>query len=1692
MKLSYLKKNKKKIVGVMMAMIVAISSATSVAPVFADDADLQVPILEAEEGVQTNEDVGGGESPGNSENTPETEITTEKETEEQLPEVKEEENKSEDVQQEEDQELAEAAFNLISLQSITLSGDYTDGKYEGTGAGRNGAIVLNVTIAENKITEIEVVSQSETANLWEKAKALFDTIIEANSTAVDGVTGATYSSNGIKGAVNDALSKAIKDETKVFEKGSGSKSNPYIIKTDNQLQRFADKVNEKNDYEGKYIALSSNIELSGEWTPIGTKDAPFAGQFSGEGNTIDGLTIKNSNQYAGLFGYLGNGAEISDIKLTNVHISEEAKAVYAGGIVGMTGENITIDNCAVSGSVFSNTTADNASSYAGGVAGNLSASSIVSNVCTDVTVTAYAEKALSYAGGITGISGNKCILLNAASQGTIIAESDGENKNTVAGGVSGMLAGTAYNVFSRCTVSAENSVESKKFIGGISGVITPNTALINGYYNSSITKPYMLFVPTISGYVADHIVVMDDVAFDSADFVATMNDGLLNAKISTAASKVAAASNANMGDLLSAVNNVEGVYAWKLDGGIKLSDEKFIDDTIDTSIFERGSGTENNPYIIKTEAQLRNFALSVTDTVSYKGIYIALDGDIDVSSAVWLPIGLGHSDFLGTFDGKGYKITGMHIGEKGNPYQEPSGDSTDKTKMTTYYGLFGVIGENAVIKNLGIEDAVISAEKEFSLYAGLLAAVTDKAYIDSCYAEGYVYSKINNKSGNAWAGGLVGMTIKGGVINSWTDAEVYCEAVGGLAESGSFIGMSNRTVVANCLALGLAGGKASRENGNEGMPAVSSFIGVNGGKMANCYSMGDMKADSFSTYVGAVSGWATGIARQFISYYNADAIQNSNGIVNNPVISVGFMVSAGVNDEGEPYDGTYNVGIESKAKTFLQSQAFAELLNSNFSAFPLDIVSGKSSNTDDKDGQNAMGLPSFMKLKSWQLVGSDVLPIGEPVLTTYKDMNPIFEPDTLEVVDGTYYGRAKGPSGQYIYVQMTVKNKRMTEISVTSHNEGEALDAVSHEVITGVLESQSYAQSGSDSTLVKALKSAIAVAAQKAAIRDLTNYGNASDSIFASGSGTEKNPYLISTANQLKAFAESINADEHYEGKYIKLTSDISLQGMSWIPAGGSGAYGFRGTFDGNNKVISNMTIGSEANPEMYCKSVGLFANLEAAVVKNLGMEKAQIYHRYLGDSIAYAGILSGYYIQNSGDHGSIDFCYAKGTVNSYSAKQNDAAGLIGNINKGIIANSYVDVTVNSQSRDGYSYAGGICGLPNRSLIINCYALGSVKGTGNGARIQVGGISGMNAGIEINNYADVTLASANTVNDVGGITGRVTGIGYIEKAYYNKGASQVSGSQVFSPAKGIGTIVSGAELGKGTVIALEEKTLAELKSTSFADLLNSNKSDGELISRTKAVLNGYGVELSSDITLRDFAYSSRDGGVVFKDRVTKSSGGGSKGGSSGGSKTNDTTNKTETPIDNNSEKNENTENNTASKVFADTQSHWAAEAINTVVERKIFTGVAKNEFSPNTGMTRAMFVTAIGRLANADVVENATFADVQSGTWYSGYVGWASQQKIISGISSSEFGINENITREQMAVMLYNLAKSQGFELAEGSAVTFTDNEAINDWAKTAVSSMVQAGVISGRDDLSFDPQQKATRAEAAAMISRFMEKYNI
>ena len=177
--------------------------------------------------------------------------------------------------------------------------------------------------------------------------------------------------------------------------------------------------------------------------------------------------------------------------------------------------------------------------------------------------------------------------------------------------------------------------------------------------------------------------------------------------------------------------------------------------------------------------------------------------------------------------------------------------------------------------------------------------------------------------------------------------------------------------------------------------------------------------------------------------------------------------------------------------------------------------------------------------------------------------------------------------------------------------------------------------------------------------------------------------------------------------------------------------------------------------------------------------------------------------------------------------------------------------------------------------------------------------------------------------------------------------------------------------------------------------------------------------------------------------------------------------------------------------FTDINGHWAKEHILFAVSRGLFSGTSETTFSPNTTLTRGMFVTALGRLAGINPADYQTrkFTDVKADAYYAPYVNWAVSKGIVSGTTSTTFAPDSNITREQMAVIMKNYADKMGYSIPKTlEAVTFADNAQISSWAKDAVKAMQQAGVLSGKENNRFDPQGSATRAEAATVLHRFVE----
>ncbi len=168
---------------------------------------------------------------------------------------------------------------------------------------------------------------------------------------------------------------------------------------------------------------------------------------------------------------------------------------------------------------------------------------------------------------------------------------------------------------------------------------------------------------------------------------------------------------------------------------------------------------------------------------------------------------------------------------------------------------------------------------------------------------------------------------------------------------------------------------------------------------------------------------------------------------------------------------------------------------------------------------------------------------------------------------------------------------------------------------------------------------------------------------------------------------------------------------------------------------------------------------------------------------------------------------------------------------------------------------------------------------------------------------------------------------------------------------------------------------------------------------------------------------------------------------------------------------------------------WFYESVMYCLENGVFNGTGEGAFSPDAPLTRAMFVTVLGRIAGIDVSKYSASAykDVAAGEWYAPYVAWAAEMGITQGTDKDTFSPNEAITREQMAVMTARFFKflNISYEAEKQTASGPKDEASISSWALDSVLSLWCAGLLTGDENGFFSPASRATRAEVAAFCMR-------
>ena len=640
--------------------------------------------------------------------------------------------------------------------------------------------------------------------------------------------------------------------------------------------------------------------------------------------------------------------------------------------------------------------------------------------------------------------------------------------------------------------------------------------------------------------------------------------------------------------------------------------------------------------------------------------------------------------------------------------------------------------------------------------------------------------------------------------------------------------------------------------------------------------------------------------------------------------------------------------------------------------------------------------------------------------------------------------------------------------------------------------------------------------------------------------GTEEEPYLIYNAEELKGFRDMVNSGK--TDICAKLMDDITINDNvlddngslneensdnfePWMPIGSDVSNAYVGTFDGNGHTISGLYVDSDA------QNVGLFGCVGTnGKIQNVGVVDSYI------SATANGAIVGGVCGHNY--EGTIENCYNTGTVTGSGI---NVGGVCGG-NSWNIINCYNTGKVSTT--DDRACVGGVCGY-NTKNIKNCYNTGKISVTID--RSYVGGVCGMNFG-GINNCYFLTGTADK-------------GIGVSSSAFPSKATEKtenqfksgevawlLNGSQNPQPwgqgSNGIPVLVD--NLPKDVTCTAPVRVTIQMPDGVTEQY--GYTTAGDTLAEYPSRLNGKTYTFYEDsnfATPIDTATKTYEEDTVIYAKEKKNSSGGGSGSvffwdlkfdTNGGSDidtvteweystidldeyvpekegykfvgwyadkdfdkkidevylTKDTTvyAKWEKIAEEVPEEPEEVEE-TETLSFKDVkESDWFYKTVSYAVENGLMSGMSEDIFAPNTPLTREMLAVVLynveGQPESAGV---NPFIDVKADMWYTEAILWANENGIVAGYDNGAYGVGDFITREQFAAILYRYAQFKGYDVSVGAdtnILSYADAFAISEYAYPAMQWACGAGIMGGMDDGILMPQGKATRAEAATMLMNF------
>lgn len=744
--------------------------------------------------------------------------------------------------------------------------------------------------------------------------------------------------------------------------------------------------------------------------------------------------------------------------------------------------------------------------------------------------------------------------------------------------------------------------------------------------------------------------------------------------------------------------------------------------------FAGGVGTLEDPYRVASAVQLNSVR-------NYLDAHFILVEDINLSlystGEGWEPIGTSYENaFMGTFDGNGYSIENLTI------------DSVNYDS----FGLFGYV-RGASIENVTLLDVDITGRTSDSLRReetriGSLVGYNREGTVKNSSATGVVRGERNSQ-----VGGLVGYNSAGLIEASFADVLVISEG-----QAGGLIGNNSSS------ALSIHNSYATGDV--EGYQHVGGLVGRNSGEIQSSYATGQVRG---YTQVGGLVGgsehrsirssYATGnvVGNEYvgglIGYNNSSKIYDSyaSGSVTGGYVVGGLI---GYNYSWNTYiENCYAVGA-----VLGEGSHVGGLLGMNYKDEALIVSSyydlATTGQTDLSKGERRTSdqMVDIDNFNGWDFENTWQIAGGYPYLKWQANNIP----GLPELDPNKYVSFVAGTGG-------SVSKSSISALWGTTHT-------ITATPAEGYL-FFNWTQNGRELSRDEAYTFMVT--------GDTEIKANFMENPFAGGSGTVLDPYLVDTALALDAV-------RYYLDKHFRQVEDIDLIGYDWEPIGEKPATwednyrAFSGQYDGNGRVITNLTINSP--DEDY---VGLFSQVDSTgQLMNVSLRDVSVLgHDYVGslagrnlgsilgssaigsvEGYSYVGGLVGSQNVFGFDQGVIEASYTSGSVSGYSIvggllgynwqsgkvlKSFSSANVVGDYYVGGLvgqssANSpYMNMIENSYatgSVTGNRTVGGLVGYLGRSYVINSYAVGTVSGdTG-----ELGGLIGYTFMVEItNSYYDV-------------------------------------------------------------------------------------------------------------------------------------------------------------------------------------------------------------------------------------------------------------------------------------------------------------------------------------------------------------------